>query len=188
VAEPKKRVRRELVAVAEALPADVPTPEPPLQAHQLHTALDRATIWHLELTDALRQLKTSWVKRNVEAAQCHQSIPVAEIKHVEAQRREAHLELEKTQSEIGQLNKLLREHKARQAVKLVKDQPDPKAQSDRKDRSDLLVHERMPESAEQEISIYFMLAAQNELSPALYARIEQVAAALRRDAQKMGLD
>jgi hypothetical protein len=169
-----KKPRRELVAVAEALPVDVSTPEPPLQAHQLHAALDRATIRHLELTDALRQLKTSWAKRNVEAAQCHQSIPVAEIKHVEAQRREAHLELEKTQAEIGQLNKLLREHKARQ-VKLVKDRPDPQARSN-------------PLASDDPDPVYFMLAAQTELDPAMYARVARIAELLRRDAQKMGLE
>jgi hypothetical protein len=169
-----KKPRRELVALAEALPpADPSTPEPPLGAAQLHAALDRANIRHLELVDELRTLKAHWARRNIEASQCHQSIPTAEIKHVEAQRRSLHLALEQTQSEIGRLNKLSRELKARQAVS--------------KPAKGITTSTIGITGADSETA-FFILAAKNELDPAMYDRIERIAAAMQRDAKKMGLD
>jgi hypothetical protein len=135
-----KKKARPLVSLAEVLPPPdhllTPEPQPPhsvgppqrvgdevendahavlnsdLGSAQLYAALDQANIRHLELTDELRQLRSKWAKRNIEAQQTRIAIGTPEIKHVETRRRELHLALEQIQSEIGQFNKQIREFKS----------------------------------------------------------------------------
>ena len=167
----------EIVAVVEVLPSDIPTqPEsPPLENEPPHRALARCNARHAQLTEELRQLKADWAAKNIKAQQLHLPVSTPEITHVAQRRRELHLELEKTQAEIGRLNKLVRERKfARQAGKPVNgDRVEPK---------------RMPLADDPEFPSYFVLAAKNELVPALYAQVERVAKSLMHEAKKMGIE
>ena len=128
---PAKRLTAALLTpMAKMLPAAAPTspPVPPFGSGAASPgAGPRANAQHAKLTEELRALKAEWAKRNIQAGQTRTAISTPEITHVETRRRELHLELEKTQAEVGRLNKLIAGAQGgRQTGTPVKGHPVPK--------------------------------------------------------------
>jgi hypothetical protein len=178
---------RDLVAIAPALPSDIPTsPEaPPLEAEQPHKVLARANARHAQLTAELRQLKADWASENIRSQQTHQAIATSRVTFVETHRRELQSALMETQAEIAQINKHLRERKAERQGNGAR-AAERQAPSARGNGSK--APQRMPLGNDPEFSTYFVLAAKDELAPALYAQVERVALAMIRDAKRNGVD
>jgi hypothetical protein len=146
----KNTARRELVSVTAALPVDTPTQaeQPPLENEPPHRALK-----HAKLTEELRELRANWAKRNIQAQQTRIASSTPEITHVEKRRRELHLALEATQSEMGRLNKLLREQ--RQAGKPLRgDAAQPKRRPLGEIQSFLLISCSRPRTSWRRLSTH----------------------------------
>ena len=149
---------------------------PPLEAEAPHRKLARLTKELASTTKALQSLKREWAERNVKAQACRQAVSTPEITHYENKKRELALRIQSIQTEIGATNRELREHKAeRQAGRAKVNQAvrEPKAG---------------PLKTHPEFLAYFHLAAQNELTPALFAQITKISKAMLGDALRMGIE
>jgi hypothetical protein len=153
---------------------DPPAP-PPLEAVPPHKALARANQRHAQLTEELRQLKADWAAKNIKAQQCRQPIATSEITFVENRRREPHLELERTQGEIGRFNKEIREAKA------LRQAPTPKVNGSK-------LSKRCPDKEHREFPTYFLLAAKEELTRELFDQVTRTAKSMLENALRMGTE
>jgi hypothetical protein len=183
----RTKPKTELVAVAEVLPSDITTSSeaPPLEAEPPHRALARCNARHAKLTEELRDLKARWAADNIRAQQCRQPIPTSQITFIENQRRKLHLELQKTQAEIGRLNKLLREHRAlRQgdgAREAERQAPPARGNGSKPTK-------KCPLKEHREYPPYFLLAARDQLHADLFDQVERAAKKLLTQALTTGVE
>jgi hypothetical protein len=170
--------KKPLVNVAAALPRISPLPEdpPPLENVPVHVQLARANSRHAKLTEELRTLKANFAAENIKAQQTRTPIPTSRITFVETKRRELHLALEATQSEIGKLNKLVREGKVHKQGNGSRQPP----QAAPPKTGPLRDHPKW--------DFFVRLACENQLPPEMLKRVEAEAKGLLSQALRTGID
>jgi hypothetical protein len=155
------------------------TESPPLESEPLHQRLARLTREQERVTEALRELKRAWAERNIKAQATRTPIPTAEMTHVENRRREFAGELLQIQTQIGAVNREIRERKAEHSEGNSRGTPLVKNGTKRK---------ACPLKEHPSYDQYFRLAAENELEAGLYRRIEAAAKSMLSHALKTGVE
>jgi hypothetical protein len=155
---------------------------PPMQFEPPHKMLARLTSEQERLTQEIREHKTAWAQRNMVAQNKRQTISTAELTAFKQHHGELSKALAETSLKIGELNRELRANKvARQNGKHSQAEPEIEAR-----RVDVKV--KAPMKRHKEFSVYFLLAAEQELDKRMFDKIVSVSKSMLANALEMGVE
>jgi hypothetical protein len=159
----------------------VVTQEPPkLEAEPPHRRLARLTEEQDKLVREIQSHKQAWADRNQIAQQTHQPPATPEITAFKQHHRDLSCRLAAVNLEIGATNREIRQHKAEVAVRKVKPADQPASRNGLKLKAPIKRHVEFP--------AYFLLAAEAEMDPRMFSKVESVAKSMLRDAMTNGLE
>jgi hypothetical protein len=158
----------------------IPSAPPPLESEAPHRRLARLNKELVKATEAIQSLKKQWVQRNLKAQSCRQAVSTAELTHFENQKRDLAASILRLQTEIASTNKEIRERKQSRGSAGSFAEAAPVKTGTKSKKCPLKEHAAFDQ--------YFRLAAENELEPSLYDRIEAVAKSLLGDALRNGVE
>jgi hypothetical protein len=159
------------------------TSQPRLESEPLHRRIHRL---NEELRKAIEKLQTfnrEWASKNVKAQACRLAIPTAEQTHAANRRRELASQIQRIQTELGDANMESRQLNAKSTHKAATDTPTLAVTPKKAVRS-----KRCPLKQHREWTVYFELAARDELVPDLYAQVERTAKSLLEHAIATGIE
>ena len=152
---------------------------PPLQAEPLHRRLARLNRELAEATEALQSFNKEWAAKNIKAQACRLAISTPELTHAANKRRELASEIQRLQNELGLANKERRQLNAKASRDRTSDVDTPKKITNSKS---------CPLKRHPEWSVYFELAARDELTAELFRQVERSAKALLSHALETGIE
>jgi hypothetical protein len=174
-----KEIPKKGVAVAETPPA--------LEAEPPHRRLAKLVSEQVRLIEELQSHKTAWAHHNFEAQRIHQPPSSAEQTAYKQHHRDLSCRLAEINLQIGQTNKVIRQHKAE--VQLRKSKPretNGDAERSATPRHGLL--KTCPLKSHPAWDQYFRLACENQLAPGLLASIEKEAKGLLSQSLQTGIE
>jgi hypothetical protein len=155
---------------------------PALEAEPLHRRLARLNRELTKATEELQSFNREWAKKNIEAQTCRLPISTPELTHAANKRRELALEIQQLQTELGAANKERRQLNAKASRQASPaDQTTPLAIPPKR----ITNSKRCPL---KEWTVYFELAARDELTPELYTQVERSAKSLLQHAIETGIE
>lgn len=163
----------------------LPESAPPLEYETPGRKIARITKERDKAVTDLQELKRAFAERNLTAQRLRQSVSTSEITGFETRRKELAAKILDLNTSIGETNRAIREHRAeRQGGRtngsnhFAPPPPKPAVRSGRRD---------CPLRARSDWPDYFILAARNELTEALYSQIERCAKTMMEQALLTGI-
>jgi len=177
---------KSLKNLAELTPdgKDEPSSPPALVAEPLHRRLARLNRELTKATEELQSFNREWAKKNIEAQTCRLPISTPELTHAANKRRELALEIQRLQTELGSANKERRQLNAKASQEALPAEQTPLAIPPKR----ITNLKRCPLKEHREWTVYFELAARDELTPELYTQVERSAKSLLQHALETGIE